>query len=33
MNIRINPETHSRLALCAKQKGFYLNSLISTSLD
>ena len=33
LNIRINPETHSRLALYAKQKGVSLNSLISTSLD
>ena len=33
LNIRINPETHSRLALYAKQKGVSLNSLISNSLD
>ena len=33
LNIRIKPETHSRLALYAKQKGISLNSLISSSLD
>lgn len=33
LNIRISPETHSRLALCAKQKGMSLNALISKSLD
>ena len=33
LNIRINPETHRRLALYAKQQGVSLNSLISTSLD
>jgi len=33
LNIRINPETHSRLALYAKQTGVTLNSLISQSLD
>lgn len=33
LNIRINPETHSRLAMYAKQKGISLNSLISQSLD
>lgn len=33
LNIRINPETHSRLALYAKQKGVSLNSVISKSLD
>lgn len=33
LNIRINPETHSRLALYAKQAGVSLNSLISKSLD
>lgn len=33
LNIRINPETHSRLALFAKQKGVSLNALISKSLD
>lgn len=33
LNIRINPETHSRLALYAKQKGVSLNAVISKSLD
>lgn len=33
LNIRINPETHSRLALKAKQIGISLNALISQSLD
>jgi len=33
LNIRINPETHSRLALYAKTIGISLNSLISRSLD
>ena len=33
LNIRISPETHSRLALYAKQKGVSLNSVISKSLD
>ena len=33
LNIRINPETHSRLALYAKQNGVSLNALISKSLD
>lgn len=33
LNIRINPETHSRLALAAKLAGISLNSLISQSLD
>lgn len=33
LNIRIKPETHSRLALYAKEKGISLNALISKSLD
>ena len=33
LNIRIKPETHSRLALYAKQNGVSLNALISKSLD
>lgn len=33
LNIRIKPETHSKLALYAKLKGISLNSLISKSLD
>ena len=33
LNIRIKPETHSRLAMYAKQKGISLNALISNSLD
>lgn len=33
LNIRIKPETHSRLAIYAKQSGISLNALISRSLD
>lgn len=33
LNIRINPETHSRLAIMAKMAGISLNALISRSLD
>jgi len=33
LNIRISPETHSRLALFAKKSGVTLNALISQSLD
>lgn len=33
LNIRIKPDTHSRLAVYAKQTGVSLNSLISSSLD
>ena len=33
LNIRIRPETHSQLALRAKQAGISLNALISKSLD
>lgn len=33
LNIRIKPETHSRLAIFAKQTGVTLNALISKTLD
>lgn len=33
LNIRINPETHGKLALYAKRNGVSLNALISKSLD
>jgi len=33
LNIRISPETHSRLAIMAKMAGISLNALISHSLD
>ena len=33
LNIRINPETHSRLARFASISGISLNALISKSLD
>lgn len=33
LNIRISPETHSRLAVMAKLSGISLNAMISRSLD
>lgn len=33
LNIRISPETHSRLVVCARQQGISLNAFISRSLD
>ena len=33
LNIRIKPDTHSKLALMAKQKGISLNALIKKTLE
>lgn len=33
LNIRISPETHSRIAILAKQTGVTINSFIRSALD
>ena len=33
LNIRISPETHSRIAMLAKQVGVSINSFIKSTLD
>lgn len=33
LNIRINPETHSRIAILAKQAGISINAFIKDAID
>ena len=33
MNVRISPETHSRIAILAKQMGISINAFIKEALD